>query len=198
MARKFNLQPWRAELRAKQKKDFMTATAVVFLVAAGLCGGYWYFKNQYLESQNRAISLLDNNIAELKKTEAEVNKMKALNEEVLKQILVIQGLQNQRSLSVEILDYLAINTPKSVFLDSISYKQGQITITGTAENDVGVSSFIRVLNDFKHFSIVRLVDMQKAKTGNRYSVTDETGVRVFTLVITVEPKFGIEADIAAK
>ena len=64
MARKFNLQPWRAELRAKQKKDFMTATAVVFLVAAGLCGGYWYFKNQYLESQNRAISLLDNNIDE--------------------------------------------------------------------------------------------------------------------------------------
>lgn len=198
MARKFNLQPWRAELRTKQKKDFMTATAVVFLVAAGLCGGYWYFKNQYLESQNRAISLLDNNIAELKKTEAEVNKMKALNEEVLKQILVIQGLQNQRSLSVEILDYLAINTPKSVFLDSISYKQGQITITGTAENDMGVSSFIRVLNDFKHFSIVRLVDMQKAKTGNRYAVTDETAVRVFTLVITVEPKFGIEADVAAK
>lgn len=191
MARKFNLQPWRAELRAKQKKDFVTVTAIVGLIAAGLCGGYYYFKNEYLESQSRAISTLDNSIAELKKAETEVNKMKALNEEVLKQIAVIQGLQNQRSLSVEILDYIAANTPKAVFLDNISFKKDQITINGVAENEIGVSAFIRVLNQFKHFSIVRLVDMQKAKTENRYSVTDDTGVRVFSLLITVDPKFDL-------
>lgn len=189
MARKFNLQPWRSELRAKQKKEFLTITAIVGLIAAGLCGGYYYFKNEYLESQSRAISALDNNIAELKKTEAEINKMKALNEEVIKQIIVIQGLQNQRSLSVEILDHIAGNIPESVFVDSITYKQGQLTINGTAENETGVSAFIRVLNEFKHFASVRLVDMQKAKSVARYSVTEDTGVRIFTLLITVEPKF---------
>lgn len=189
MARKFNLQPWRSELRQVQKKRFITITATLALLTAAVCGAYYFFKTGYIADQEEALTLYNNKINEFKKAEAEVKKAKALQEEVVKQISVIQGLQDQRSLTVKILNYLAEKTPTSVFLNNISYKNNIMAIEGVANNEIGVSRFITLLQQFPNFTKVELDGMEQAqpKTGERYSVSDRTGVRTFKLTITVSP-----------
>ncbi|SUO97301.1 PilN domain-containing protein [Suttonella ornithocola] len=201
MARKFNLQPWRAQLREQQKKQFITISMVTALVTAGLCFGYYFYKKTYKEDQDAAISTLNNEIASLKKAEQQVNHAKKLQEEVTKQILVIQGLQNQRSLTVEILNYLATKTPESVFINAINFtsdvQKGSsiLTIEGVAENESGVASFMSILQKFPKFSQIRLDTMKRAESNERYNVTDNTGVRTFTLVVTVLPNSPIELNL---
>lgn len=191
MARRFNLQPWREQLRLEKKKAFANTCAVVFLITAALCGAFWYLKNQQLERQVEAIGNLDKEIAALKKAEEEVKRMKALNDEVTKQILVIKDLQDSRGISLSIFDYLANNTPETVFLEDISFQQGdtrkgEMIINGVAENEMGVSNFIRVLEQFPYFKKVELDNMLKANArgrGTRYRVADDTAVRTFSIVI---------------
>ena len=189
MARRFNLQPWREQLRLEKKKAFNNTCAVVFLITAALCGAFWYLKNQQLERQVEANATLEKEIRALKAAEEEVRRVRALNEEVTRQINVIKDLQDSRGISLSIFDYLANNTPESVFLEHISYQQGdtrrgEIIINGVAENEMGVSNFIRVLEQFPYFKKVELNNMLKAGTRNaRYRVSDDTAVRTFSIVI---------------
>ena len=152
MARKFNLQPWREQRRDEQKKNFTYASfGIVFLCAAALGADYWQQTN-YIEEQKSAISQLEENINKLSTAETEVKRLQELNRQVNLQIDVIQGLQAERGLATEMLDYIAQHTPETVFLSSINYQAGKVVITGVASNDSGVAQFIRNMEKFQYFS----------------------------------------------
>lgn len=185
MARKFNLQPWRAQKREQQKTQFITICAVIALVCAGLFGGYHLLYKNYLESQGRAIQSLESQIGAIKYAEEKVQKAKKLNEDVTKQINAIQELEAQRGLTVRILNYLAENVPQIVFLESVNYKDNFLTISGVAENEIGVSSLIRNLEPFPYFANVTLIKMNQAKDSARYTLGQETDAKSFTLVVRV-------------
>lgn len=189
MSRRFNLQPWRAAQRKAQKNQFLAVAAAVGLASAGLIGGYWFLKQSYVDGQVSAIATLDKEIKSLENTQKEVERMKKLNEEVTRQISVIQELQDRRGLTIEFLDYIAGHLPETVFLENMRYSKSQLTISGVAETEMGVSAFIRVLQDYRHFSSVRLVTMNQAINSKRYSVPAGTGVRTFELVVQVDPNY---------
>lgn len=189
MARKFNLQPWRSQLREAQKKQFGIATGVVALVAAGLLYSYHMLQNGHIDDQQIAIQDLKKEIATFKKAEDEVKDIGALNDELLKQITVIHGLQMERGLTVKILNYLALNTPDSVFLQSLAYADGVITLEGVAENEMGVSAIIRNLERLPNVVGIRLLSMKRAEGDDRYEVGANTEVKTFTLAIRVVPDF---------
>ena len=185
MARKFNLQPWRARRREGQKKQFVIICGATALICAALFYGYYLLQKQYIRSQEQAIATLQNNIKKFKRAQDEVARVKALNEEVARQISVIQGLEAQRGLTLKILNYMAKQTPDTVFLEEVAYKNNNLTISGIAENETGVSALIRKLDEFPNFASVVLINMHKAKNTSRFSVTDDTEVKAFTLVVYV-------------
>ena len=116
MARKFNLQPWRAQRREEQRKTFTYATiAIVIACALALAANYWYETN-YIEQQEVAKEQIKSETAKLSKAKSEVERLTELNRQVNLQIEVIQGLQAQRGLVTEMLDYIAKNTPETIFL----------------------------------------------------------------------------------
>lgn len=185
MARKFNLQPWRVQRREAQKKQFAIICGITALICAVLLYGYYLMYKRYIHSQEQAITTLQTNINKFKRAQDEVMKVKALNEEVKRQISVIQGLEAQRGLTIRILNYMAKQTPDTVFLEEVSYNKNNLTIKGVAENEMGVSALIRKLDEFPNSANVVLINMHKAKNTSRFSVTDDTEVKAFTLVVYI-------------
>ena len=186
MARKFNLQPWREQRRDEQKKNFTYASfGIVFLCAAALGADYWQQTN-YIEEQKSAISQLEENINKLSTAETEVKRLQELNRQVNLQIDVIQGLQAERGLATEMLDYIAQHTPETVFLSSINYQAGKVVITGVASNDSGVAQFIRNMEKFQYFSKASIENIVTAVKNNSFTVPEGSVVKQFTVHIDVK------------
>ena len=192
MARKFNLQPWREQRRDEQKKNFTYASfGIVFLCAAALGADYWQQTN-YIEEQKSAISQLEENINKLSTAETEVKRLQELNRQVNLQIDVIQGLQAERGLATEMLDYIAQHTPETVFLSSINYQAGKVVITGVASNDSGVAQFIRNMEKFQYFSKASIENIVTAVKNNSFTVPEGSEVKQFTVHIDVKRNPKIE------
>ena len=186
MARKFNLQPWREQRRDEQKKNFTYASfGIVFLCAAAL-GAYYWQQTNYIEEQKSAISQLEENINKLSTAETEVKRLQELNRQVNLQIDVIQGLQAERGLATEMLDYIAQHTPETVFLSSINYQAGKVVITGVASNDSGVAQFIRNMEKFQYFSKASIENIVTAVKNNSFTVPEGSEVKQFTVHIDVK------------
>ena len=187
MARKFNLQPWRAQRREEQRKTFFYATVGIVAICALALGLDYWLQTQYIEQQEAAKAYLKAETAKLSNAENEIKRLKALNDEVNRQITVIQGLQAERGLATEMLDYIAKNTPETVFLRSIDYKSGKVAIQGIAMNDSAVATFIRNLEKFPYFSPAA-VEKIVGTVGDKKSFTVPPGSEVKEFVINMEVK----------
>ena len=194
MARKFNLQPWRAQRREEQRKGFTYATVFIIIASALALGADYWLQNKYIEQQETAKEYIKAETAKLSNAEKEIERLKLLNEEVNRQITVIQGLQAQRGLVTEMLDYVATNTPESIFLRSIDYKSGEtdqlgnVAIRGIAMNDSAVAQFIRNMEKFPHFAPPANVERISGNISDDKSFTVPSGSEVKEFVIHVKVK----------
>ncbi|MDO5090360.1 MAG: PilN domain-containing protein [Cardiobacteriaceae bacterium] len=186
MSRKFNLQPWRAAKREAQRKEFVTITLALFLLTALLCGFSYWMEKQYAEKQQQGITLLRNDIEQYKKAKAEVDKIKKLNDELTIQINTIQKLQDQRGLAVAMLDHLALHTPENVFITNLNFQGNTVTVQGVAENEPGVSAFMREMHKFSPFAIPELVRIDEAKSTPIFNVAAGSEVKTFTVLVKVK------------
>lgn len=202
MARRFNLQPWRHEQREAQRKTFITITAAIAVITALLLGAYCIMMDRYIESQQNGISRLEQKIKDCEKAEKQIAAIKKLNEGIEQQISTIYALQLQRSTTVEILDHIAKKTPENILINNISYGNDSgrgrkadiaagekvLLISGVAENELAVSSFMSELNSFGQFAPAKIVGIERASNTDRYTVPDDTDVRSFRVSIVVSPK----------
>ena len=186
MARKFNLQPWREQRREEQRKSFIYATVGIIAICAAALGADYWLQTNYLEQQQAAVSRLESDIAKLATAKKEVERLRKLNEQVNQQIDVIQALQAERGFVTEMLDYIAQNTPETVFLDSIDYKSGKVIVTGVASSDGGVAQFIRNMDKFQYFSKVALDNIKAAVGNESFKVPSDSEVKQFTINIDVK------------
>ena len=181
MARKFNLQPWRAQRREEQRKTFTYATiAIVIACALALAANYWYETN-YIEQQEVAKEQIKSETAKLSKAKSEVERLTELNRQVNLQI-------------TEMLDYFAKNTPETIFLRSVDYqaggigKDGGVAIKGIAMNDSAVAQFIRNMEKFSYFSPPADVERITGTVGDEKSFTVPPNSEVKEFVIHVKVK----------
>lgn len=185
MSRKFNLQPWRAEKRALQKKNFIATTMLIAILIAGALMAERWLQLRIVEKQEAALELLNKDIARFNRAKAEVERLDTLNKEVNLQIGVIQELQSKRGLTVEMLDYIAQHTPESIFLTEISYSGTELGFRGIANNDTGVSEFMREMSGFKNFAVPQLRSIQSATSTDRFTVSEDSEVKSFHVVVQV-------------
>ena len=166
MAKKFNLQPWRERLRAEQKKTFTNITVILVILLVGLVFFDKYNQDNYVVQQYNSIETLKGEIEGLKRTQEEIDRLKKLNEEVQTQVDAINVLQSQRGFVVELMDFIAKNTPDSVFLTTVEYGNSQspgskpgdkeVIVEGVVENSAGVSEFMRAMAKWDRLGEARL------------------------------------------
>lgn len=142
---KINLLPWREELRAQKKQDFINAIGVSVLVTAVIFGAvHMYIEGlkAYQEQRNKIIqdeiTLLDKKIEQIKSIEEQKSKL-------LTKIELIQKLQESRPEIVHLFDELPRVTPDGVFLSIFNQKGVELTFQGKSQSNARVSAFMRAI-----------------------------------------------------
>jgi type IV pilus assembly protein PilN len=145
MAR-INLLPWREELRAERKKQFLSMLGLVALLAVMVLLVLDQVVSGQINHQNQRNSYLKQHIAELDAKVAEIRDLQRKRTQLIERMRVIQELQGNRPIIVRILDQLVRTVPDGVFYTSLTTKDGAIAIQGVAESNNRVSSLMRRLD----------------------------------------------------
>ena len=162
---RINLLPHRAEKRRARQIQFIAISAISVVLGAVLVGfvqvaintqiSYQERRNTYL---NQEIAILDSQIAEIKKLEAET---KAL----LERKNVVEDLQSTRSDVVHLLDQMLRILPDGVYLKSLKQTGNRINLVGFAESNARVSTLMRAIDDSPWLDSATLVVVSSTKAG---------------------------------
>ena len=142
---KINLLPWREERRKELQQQFMMMFVVVALIAAAVWGAIHFYHIQLIEVQNSRISYIEEQISIVDKKIEEIKQLEKEKDRLLARMRAIEQLQGNRPLIVRLFDELVKSLPEGVTINSIEQKGTSISITGVAQSNARVSSFMRNL-----------------------------------------------------
>lgn len=150
MAR-INLLPWREEARRERQRQFMYSlmgTLVLGAILILIVGLFFDQRINHQEARNQQIQLEINRlqiridrIAELEKTRSRLLSRKQ----------VIESLQASRSLTVELLDRLAMSIPVGVTLQTVTQQGANLTLMGSSQSNARVSAYLQSLEEMDLF-----------------------------------------------
>jgi type IV pilus assembly protein PilN len=140
---RINLLPWRAELRQKRKKEFLTA-----LLGAVLVGGLLIYVSKltvqsWTSGQHGRNDILKEEIAKLDKQIADIKGLENQRERLLARMRVIDQLQRSRPEVVHLFDELVNAMPEGVNLTSVTQANNRIDLGGIAQSSSRVSALMR-------------------------------------------------------
>ena len=172
---KINLLPWREALRKEKKQEFFVMVGICAAFALVVWGGIHFYYNQKIDYQtNTRNKYLVDETAKLDKKIKEIQDLEKEKQRLLDRMRAIEQLQGNRPLIVRFFDELITNLPDGVSIKSIVQQNQNITISGEAQSNARVSSFMRNLEASKWLTAPQLDIIQ---------ATNASGVRVssFTL-----------------
>jgi type IV pilus assembly protein PilN len=140
---RINLLPWRAEQRAKRKKDFMTAVLAAVLIGGGAVYATKLVMQSRINGQNQRNTLLRTEIAKLDEQIAEIRNLQAQRDRLVARMEVIDSLQRSRPEIVHVFDEIVNVMPPGAFLTSVKQQQGRIEFAGVAESNSRVATLLR-------------------------------------------------------
>src|SRR5690606_29766502 len=136
---------WRVKYREEKKKEFIIIMGVV-AAAAAIVAYLWIAQaNGNVSYQQQRNQMLQAEIAELDKKVAEIAELQQRREELLSLMELIRNLEGTRSVIVHHFDELVRAIPDGVYLTSVSRENDIMKISGFAESNNRVSSFMRNL-----------------------------------------------------
>jgi type IV pilus assembly protein PilN len=170
MAR-INLLPWRENLRKKRQRDFGIAIFIsLVLVAVGAAATQFYIDGMIKHQQQRnkflkkEIALMDIKIKEIQALE----KTKA---KLIARMNVIQELQSSRPQVVHLFDEIVNTIPDGAYLAKLEQKGATLTLSGRAQSNARVSSYMRNIEQSKYLERPNLqVISNKNKAGTELSL----------------------------
>lgn len=140
---KINLLPWRAELRRRRQRDFLTALGAVAVLSIGVWFGIRGYIGQLTEHQNARNAYLQQQIAAMDRQIKEIADLEKDKERLLARMRAIEMLQASRPVVVRLFDEIVDTMPEGVFLTELSQKERVITVKGTARSNARVSNLMR-------------------------------------------------------
>ncbi|CAB1274232.1 PilN domain-containing protein [Candidatus Nitrosacidococcus tergens] len=158
-----NLLPWRAIQRKQREKNFYIALGICAALIVSVVTLINFHIGSLINNQNQRNNYLQEEINKSTKVMGEVNKLDKEKEKILTYIEIIQQLQVSRPLTVQIFSNIAQSLPDGMYLESMERKSHTITLTGLAESDSKISTFIRHLDDSSLFEKTQLKGVEKIK-----------------------------------
>ena len=138
-----NLLPWREDLRKKRQRDFgVTLGAAAVLAAIGV-GAVHMLIGTLIDTQNQRNGYLQQEIARVDKIIIEIKELEKVKNGLLSRMDVIQQLQGSRPEVVHLFDELVATLPDGVHLTKVSQQARGLTVTGQAESNARISTYMR-------------------------------------------------------
>jgi type IV pilus assembly protein PilN len=113
-----------------------------------------------LAMTKRRVVQLNQQLAEFKPQQEQVDAFKAKKADIQQKLAVIERLERSRSGPVHILDELASRTPDRVWLTLLTATDGQIELKGMSLDNELVALFLTSLNESKYFHNVELKETE--------------------------------------
>jgi type IV pilus assembly protein PilN len=142
---RINLLPWREELRQEQKKQFgvMAVMSCVLATAiVGLIHVQMQSKVDYQLSRNR---FMNTEITKVDEEIKEISELQKTRRSLIERMEVIQDLQGSRPSIVHLFTEIVSTVPNGVYLETLSQTGNNLLITGEAESNARVSTYMRNL-----------------------------------------------------
>ncbi len=160
MAR-INLLPWRENLRQERQRNFMVAlgATVALVVVLVLIGNH--LVNRQIAGQDERNNYLQSEIRQLDRDIQRIEELEETREHMLARKDVIERLQENRSMTVHLFNYLAQTVPEGIRLTSIRQAGEELTILGTTQSETRVSEYMRNIEgaEWLHDPNLRIVEV---------------------------------------
>ncbi len=148
MAR-INLLPWREALRKERQQVFFTTVGVFAVLTLCVWGAIHFVNTSRIEYQQLRNNFLNVEITKLEKKIEEIKRLEKEKQRLKARIGAIERLQGNRPLIVHLFDEMVTSLPEGVSIKSVKQKGPSITISGVAQSNARVSSFMRKLKASK-------------------------------------------------
>jgi len=162
---KINLRPWREELRQEKQKEYISALALVAIVAATI---WWLISGAYssaIENQQQRNQYIETQSKSLDKKIVEIKLLRSKRDQLLDRMKLIQDLQGNRPVIVRVFDEMARVMPEEVFFEQVSVKGAVFSIKGRASSNDQVSDLMRNFDKSPWFTKPNLLGV-KANRGS--------------------------------
>ncbi len=148
---KINLLPWREELRAERKKNFLVALGGVVVLAGVALFAADTAMNAAIDHQRDRNAFVQKEINTLNAKIKKIAELKKRKQQMLERMKVIQDLQGNRPVIVRVFDELARAVPDGVYFSRVQYLGGRLQLTGVAESNNRVSDLMRRFDESEWF-----------------------------------------------
>ena len=162
---KINLLPWREERRKELLNGFLITLGLVALFAALTVGIVHFYHSQLIERQNTRIGYIDKRIKEVDKKITEIKELEKQKESLLSRMRAIESLQRDRPLIVHLFDELVRSLPEGLSIINLRQEGPKITITGEAQSNARVSSFMRKIEQSEWIKGAKLKVIKESNKG---------------------------------
>lgn len=161
---RINLLPVREKQRIRTALIQLVLSAIIIVICVGAGFGWNYYYQEDISIQEKKIAEAEATINQLQKTIGEVNQLKKTREKLSERKEVIDKLQRGKTGPVRVLDALANHIPKRIWLDSVSEKNGELSLEGKGLENSDVSEFMRSLSKSKYFKEIDLKATTRRET----------------------------------
>ena len=140
---RINLLPWRAELRRQQRIEFMAITVICALFTLGGVFGVNLMLEGELAYQQQRNEFLRTETGKIERQIKEIKELEQERERLISRMRAIETLQSSRPAIVHVLDDIVTTLPDGILLTEIQQKGDTFEISGIAQSNARVSSFMR-------------------------------------------------------
>ena len=174
---RINLLPWREELRQERQKQFMTLLVLSMILSAAIVGLIHFQMNAKIDYQNSRNTYLSQEISKLDNEIAEIKELQKVRKSLIERMDIIQALQASRPSIVHLFTELVTTVPNGVFLKTLEQTKGTLKLTGEAESNARVSSYMRNLSDSEWLKDPNLEIIE---------IKDKKVTRISSFILTVK------------
>ncbi len=193
MAR-INLLDWRAARREQRKQQFVLWCGLGVLFAAAVVGAAYIYMDRAIEFQKGRNELLRQEIAAVEQKIKEIEELERVKQNLLARMRVIEELQASRSATVHFFDELVNTLPDGVYLKSVVQRGNNVTISGVAESNGRVSTYMRNLERSPWFDNPKLVVIRAVEQNRIRAAEFELTVKTRTTARPDSAESSAESD----
>jgi type IV pilus assembly protein PilN len=144
---RINLLPHREERRKASRRQLGVLAAGFAVLGLAIAAAVHGVIATYVSTQNERNEFLKAENTKLDKQIAEIQKLRDEIRALLSRKQIIETLQSDRSRTVDLLEQLVRQTPDGVYLKTIKQEGLKVHLTGYAQSNARVSTFMRNLQN---------------------------------------------------
>lgn len=181
MAR-INLLPWREEARRERQRQFLYSLLGTLVLGSILTLMVGLFFDQQINQQEARNQQIQVEINRLQLRIDRITELEKTRDRLISRKQVIESLQASRSLTVELLDRLAMSIPVGVTLITVTQQGQKLTLIGTSQSNARVSAYLQSLEGMELFVKPELQYVRAAKSPETRVESYEYAIRLNVVI----------------